>query len=264
MTKKTRKRSSTSDSSSSRTTAHSEAPSEILALGARLVRELKLEPGVDTLGRWMAHHLAELLEKERSTKGKERKEAQDRVVELILKLWSRREDLPGNANPLKRYEHALTMLDRLQTDCAPFYRPARGDFEGVLIEAFGRFNQLILFGMLLSWPQRPNDVDLGEAGQFLDPEEKRFADALAQWLRSLPRSDANLVRVVITSENDSDVPAHTEERTQSADPESIAKAELSENIDRLVSLLTKLKTMLPEQAAGDAIKSPDSEDDTSW
>ena len=142
----------------------------------------------------MAHHLAELLEKERSTKGEEHKDAQDRVVELILKLWGRREDLPGNANPLKRYEHALAILDRLQTDSAPFYRPARSDFQGLLIEAFDRFNQLVLFGMLLSWPQRPNDVDLGEAGPFLDPEEKRFADALAQWLKLQHHCDSVLIQ----------------------------------------------------------------------
>jgi len=212
----------------------------------------------------MAHHLAELLEKERSTKGKERKEAQDRVVELILKLWSRRESLPGNANPLKRYEHALAILDRLQTDSAPFYRPARSDFQGLLIEAFGRFNQLVLLGMLLSWPERPDGADLGEAGPFLDPEEKRFADAVAQWLKLLPRPDATLVRVVIAGEDDFDVATQEKEHTQSADPESIVKGELSENIDRLVTLLNKIKLILPEQVARDVIESPDEQDDTSW
>ena len=36
-------------------------PADVLELGKILVRELKLDPGVDTLGRWMAHHIAELI-----------------------------------------------------------------------------------------------------------------------------------------------------------------------------------------------------------
>lgn len=30
----------------------------VIALGKRLVEELGMEPGVDTLGRWMAHYVA--------------------------------------------------------------------------------------------------------------------------------------------------------------------------------------------------------------
>ena len=37
-------------------------PKDVLDLGRALVEELGLDPGVDTLSRWMAHYIAELIE----------------------------------------------------------------------------------------------------------------------------------------------------------------------------------------------------------
>jgi hypothetical protein len=48
-------------SSSAAATAPSKPARDVLALGRHLVAELQLEQSVDTLGRWLAHHVAELI-----------------------------------------------------------------------------------------------------------------------------------------------------------------------------------------------------------
>lgn len=56
---------------------------------------------MDTLARWMAHYLAEKMEKaESAPEGDERERARRECIELILKLWERRHSWPLSA-PLK-------------------------------------------------------------------------------------------------------------------------------------------------------------------
>jgi hypothetical protein len=79
------------------------------------VNELGLEDSTDTLGRWMAHHVAELMVKaEEESDPVSRQTAQNRAVETILKIWNNRKTLPGNADPLKRYERIVDMLVQLE------------------------------------------------------------------------------------------------------------------------------------------------------
>jgi hypothetical protein len=69
----------------------SKPPKDVLGLGRHLVRELGFEDGVDTLGRWMAHHLAELIDKaENGVCATERVEARKSATETILKVWEHR------------------------------------------------------------------------------------------------------------------------------------------------------------------------------
>src|SRR4051812_2064411 len=72
-------------------TEHSSTPRDVLALGRKLVEELELGPGVDTLGRWMAHHVAELmLNAEHSADLDDRRANEDRAVDTILRIWDHR------------------------------------------------------------------------------------------------------------------------------------------------------------------------------
>jgi hypothetical protein len=64
-------------------------------LGQRLVKELGLDDGVDTLGRWMAHRVAELMQQaEQSETLAEQESAKQECSELILRIWERRASLP--------------------------------------------------------------------------------------------------------------------------------------------------------------------------
>lgn len=72
-------------------TDHSKPWPDVVRLGQRIVRELGLENTNDTLGRWMAHRVAELMQKaDEASNDEEREKAQSECADLILRVWSRR------------------------------------------------------------------------------------------------------------------------------------------------------------------------------
>lgn len=72
---------------------HSEE--EIIKLGEKLVKEFNLEYSTNTLARWMSHYLAELIQNiENVTSEEEKKILKKECCDVILKLWSQKEDLP--------------------------------------------------------------------------------------------------------------------------------------------------------------------------
>lgn len=87
--------------------------STTIALGQRILEELKLDREMDTLGRWLAHYLAEKMERAASAPEGETGDADRReCVDLILRLWERRQTWPLSA-PLK------DVADRLGELLAP-------------------------------------------------------------------------------------------------------------------------------------------------
>lgn len=110
------------ESISSQQTERSEIQKRALKLGKSLVQSLGLEPGVDTLSRWMAHYIAEQIATIKRTKGKEKKEAEERCFDTILKLWSHRSLLPNGSRPFESFEPIFRALERLDPENArPFY-----------------------------------------------------------------------------------------------------------------------------------------------
>lgn len=98
---------------------------EVIKLGKRIVKELNLEPSVDTLGKWMAHYVAELIKKtEKSTSKSEKLENQKECFEVILKLWNNRDHLPMASKPLSDMKPLLELLDALKRDdfSYPYWR----------------------------------------------------------------------------------------------------------------------------------------------
>jgi len=88
--------------------AQSSQPQDVLELGRQLVAELQLEPGVDTLSRWMAHHLAELI-LEAATESSTKAELQDRAVSTILQVWEHRSQYE-RTNPFAELEPVIEIL----------------------------------------------------------------------------------------------------------------------------------------------------------
>lgn len=80
------------------------SPKDVLELGRAIVRELELEARGKVLERWLAHHLAELMAEADRAIGLEKAPAERQVVDLILRLWSRREEMQ-EAAALRR-EHS--------------------------------------------------------------------------------------------------------------------------------------------------------------
>lgn len=104
----------------------------VLALGKRLVEELGLEPSVDTLGRWMAHYIAELIKRAEETNNPaERRMARKSCCETILRLWKHRSSLPHAARPLGNLESVLNAIENLRKNKMPWLRLPKKEIESI-------------------------------------------------------------------------------------------------------------------------------------
>jgi hypothetical protein len=95
---------------------------QVINLGKKLVQELGLEPGVDTLSRWMAHYIAEQITIAENSTGHQKIKAEEKCVQTILNIWERRSQLPGGRRPFENFEPIFQTLERLNPDKPrPFY-----------------------------------------------------------------------------------------------------------------------------------------------
>ncbi len=106
----------------------SETLDKIINLGKLFVKELKLEPGVDTFSRWMAHYLAEKITIAEQSKGTEKEIAERECFDVILKLWQHRHSLPSGRRPFQSFEPILDLLSKLNPEREEpfFYGAMRG------------------------------------------------------------------------------------------------------------------------------------------
>lgn len=89
---------------------------QIINLGRLFVEELKLEPGVDTFSRWMAHYIAEKMTIAECSEGKIKKEAEKLCFDTILKLWQHRQSIPSGKRPLENFEPIFEALSKLNPE----------------------------------------------------------------------------------------------------------------------------------------------------
>jgi hypothetical protein len=100
---------------------------QVLTLGRKLVDELGMEPPVDTLGRWMAHYIAQLIDAAANAQSEERPTAQKRCFDMILELWSHHAELPNGKRPFENLEPIIRAIESLDpADEIPrFFRTIR-------------------------------------------------------------------------------------------------------------------------------------------
>ena len=177
--RKTPRRRRTTSSSSSAGTESSKVPTDVLELGQYLVRELKLDDGVDTLGRWMTHHLAELLVSANCADVEERRAAEDRVAALIPRIWAQRHVAPLGMNPLAAYAKAAQVLAAIHptTDrFAPSSPPGTPTRAALSLEAFDLTSRLAVLGLVELLPEVPPKVATA-VEKFFSAEEMDFLRA---------------------------------------------------------------------------------------
>jgi hypothetical protein len=99
----------------------------ILELGRKLTRELGLDQSVDTLGRWMAYYIAELIQDAEKANAEERPAKMRACSEAILSLWKHRHELPNGKRPFGELEPILRALESLdpEDDTPRYFRSAR-------------------------------------------------------------------------------------------------------------------------------------------
>ena len=98
-------------------TEPSERYTAIIQLGKKLVEELELNNSVDTLGRWMAHHIAELIyDAENTTNETMRIAKQFEIRDSVWAFWANRYELPFGNKPIKELEPILRALESLDPE----------------------------------------------------------------------------------------------------------------------------------------------------
>jgi len=104
--------------------AHSDS---ILALGRKLVDELGLETSVDTLGRWMAHYIADLIVEAENATGEDKSLAEKNCFNAIMMLWRHRAELPNGKRPFENLEPVIRAIESLDPDneMPRYFRSAR-------------------------------------------------------------------------------------------------------------------------------------------
>lgn len=74
---------------------------------------MNIDGSADTLGRWMAHYVAELIDEAERTFGPEKAAAQHRCFTAILELWSHRAEFPRGMRPHQALEPILRVMESL-------------------------------------------------------------------------------------------------------------------------------------------------------
>lgn len=225
-------------------------PNTVLALGEKIVRELELTDGVDTLGKWMAHHLASLIEDAERSDGAQTAASQE-AVDLIFRLWEYRGSMPGTADPMSALKGAIGVLDRIGPDSSPFYRHSQDMRERDLALLFDSLRKLMAHGVILISGQKDIPEYTAETFEHLAEEEQQFIMALGGWLNFLEQQKptAPVINVVFNDDEQEKKNAEDEAKLTSMAPEERSRVLLSQSIDEQIENLRKFKAHLLGEAA---------------
>lgn len=110
---------------------------DALELGRTLVENLQLPDSNDTLGKWMAHYLAEQMIAVKKLRDPGAKKAAERqIADVIIKLWLHRESFRNRINPLFNLAPILNVIQTLKPDNDSFIPRAFKPGAGELYAAF--------------------------------------------------------------------------------------------------------------------------------
>ena len=169
-------------SSSPDAEAHLRLPNEVLSLGARIVRELELDESNKTLGRWMAHHLAEVLKSAEVADEANKERLEKRAVSLILELWAHRRHLPGSVYPLAQLGEVVSVVRRLNSDAFPFRGRSTSELEELLWRVFNALQVIVVHGTLAAANAGKIPDDFESNKSFFTEEENEIYGVLKGWI----------------------------------------------------------------------------------
>lgn len=197
----------------------------VIALGEKLVAELELRQSTDTLGRWMAHYVAELIHAAKTAPQATRTDAEARCASAILELWDHRAALPNGTRPFEGLEPLMETLKGLDPDArAPFYRPTirqKAQEDGEKGELSRRW---------LSLAQEVDDTARMLVDQAITRATAAAADDAMEWVMlangasTAPAFDIELI-------------SHLLERTESSRSEERQRERLRSRLERLEAFL---------------------------
>lgn len=105
--------------------AQSKQYKHTIELGKKIADELGLEQSCDTLGRWMAHHIAELIELAEQGSAAERKQRQRQCRTAILELWEHIASAPHGPRPFRDLEPIIATIRALDPNENAYFHQSR-------------------------------------------------------------------------------------------------------------------------------------------
>jgi len=93
-----------------------EMQERIISLGKRLSEELDQGNYPDTLSRWMAHYIAQLITQAETSNGRKKSTAEKECFETILNLWEYKSSFPDGKKPFERFEVIFKTLESLSPE----------------------------------------------------------------------------------------------------------------------------------------------------
>ncbi len=154
----------------------------MLVLGHHLAAELGFSDSCDTLGKWMSHHLAEVMDRaERESNPEKKEEYQKQAVELILKVWKHRASLKADAYPLARFKGIIDSLSILSPEANVWERNRLGKYESLAADSFSMLVDLYRTLHFIEFVSLKSVRDKKVPPSVLSDEEQEVYDFLVSW-----------------------------------------------------------------------------------
>lgn len=104
---------------------HSVQHKRVIELGKRIVQELELDRSCDTLGRWMAHHLAELIAQAEQGPEGDASAVYQECRTAIFELWEHILSVPTKTRPFRDLEPIVETIRALDPDERSYFYQTR-------------------------------------------------------------------------------------------------------------------------------------------
>jgi hypothetical protein len=172
--------------------------SDVVNLGKRLVTELDGDENRDTLSHWMAHHIADLIQRLEAQGTGDRFELEAECRRAILELWAHRNSFRSSSRPFAKLDRLLNTLEALDPDSASYF---------YIGELGARVNIVdLLEEPARQWLDLARSLDRGARtllGYCISRAAAETKDESASWLELAQKvestldTDIKLVRIVI-------------------------------------------------------------------
>lgn len=215
-----------------------------MAFGRQIVSELGLEPGVDTLSKWMAHHIAELItDVESQTDPEVKRNKETQAAESISKLWQHRSKYDNRINPLHDLKPILQVLQTLDPNRNVWITNFGGPDGKAFAQVYDALRRLVILMIVRKSGDPPNAGTSTSAHQ--DADEQLITAFINAWL-----DDNQKAQLAQPSETKPKGKARKrKDEPQTEDPDALAKS--------IIDHARKALDLLSDELVGKAKKNED-------
>jgi hypothetical protein len=149
-----------------------------LEFGKKLVAEYGLSREVDTLGRWMAHHIAELIGEAESASAGDQDGKTRAAMDAILNFFDHRATL-RIIDPLLELQPLLRVVKSLDLEENQWTRLFRERDHGIVADVFLALRDVLVTEILR---RSEHQIQFTKPSSFINDEERALIDAVNLWL----------------------------------------------------------------------------------